>query len=674
MSKQVFGFKREEEDYDVVWCENGQAVDDGLTEQEQVGVFDKYFNNVGFVRKFNVHSEFGAQKAQEGMVAMFGDLGYKVEFQADATPCVNLDEKVVMFPIMPEDISVEAHKLRRCWTDHENAHILFTDKRVNKPEGRLGDLLNIIEDGRIEREFGKQYAGVKMNLEYGNDFHGQELMARLDADDECTQQKRELCEAFMALKHMALGSPIEDILDGHPNTFLEKLKPIKDDFKNLKGGKGTGSALQLAKKVDDIWGGASKDEDRDNALKELLKELGKGQIEEAEKKGGESEDEEGGSSKGLKFDKPTLGGDDGGEAITLSDKMREELQDELGDSIDVGPTVKLGNPTDYESHGTMQELYNSPRGLEHMGYEDLGKWTAEMIASEVKEAKVKKDYYSAYKVNDKIHTPKHTGNASAEQAINKLRQEARSSCGVMINKLVMHLKSLKPTWTRNQEKGQLDDRVLAKVGVGSKRLFRQRQPQEQIDTAISMIIDMSGSMTGSKATLAVQSALVFSDVLEALNVPHEILGFTTTSWDGERTPGFTRTIPIEHIVFKTFDEKIGTVRNRLSYALTCDMKHNVDGEALQWAGARISQRNEKRKVIMVMSDGYPEAGYSGGNLRAHLIKTVKEVEGKGIGCIGVGILSDAVSRFYKDHAVCSSLESLPGEVLGKLKQVLTRLG
>jgi cobaltochelatase CobT len=103
------------------------------------------------------------------------------------------------------------------------------------------------------------------------------------------------------------------------------------------------------------------------------------------------------------------------------------------------------------------------------------------------------------------------------------------------------------------------------------------------------------------------------------------------------------------------------------------MRHNVDGEAVQWAGARISERKERRKIIMVLSDGYPEDGNWNSRLKAHLKKAVKEVESKGIGCIGVGMMSDAVEDFYRDSVVCDSLNAVPGAVLDKLKQVLLRL-
>jgi hypothetical protein len=307
---------------------DGERIDDGLEDNEQIGIFDKYFNNVGFVRKFNIHTEFGAQRAQEGMVAMFGDLGYTVKFEDGACPSVNFETKVVMFPILPEDISVEAHKLRRCWTDHENAHILFTDRRVHKPEGRLGDLLNIIEDGRIEREFGKQYSGVKMNLEYGNEYHIKELLAK---SKDLTEHQATLTEAFIGLKKLSMGDSYEDVMKTHPNILLEMLEPISDELTHLPGKKNTMAALNVAKKVDDIWGGKSKEEDRQEMLKQLLLSMGEGQLKAA--KGDED-----GEGEGL-----TLGKGKGGEGeeIKLDADMRKELQKHLGDSIEVPATVCL---------------------------------------------------------------------------------------------------------------------------------------------------------------------------------------------------------------------------------------------------------------------------------------------------------------------------------------------
>ena len=35
------------------------------------------------------------------------------------------------------------------------------------------------------------------------------------------------------------------------------------------------------------------------------------------------------------------------------------------------------------------------------------------------------------------------------------------------------------------------------------------------------------------------------------------------------------------------------------------LKENIDGEALEWAFKRIINRTEKRKILMVISDGAP---------------------------------------------------------------------
>ena len=103
--------------------------------------------------------------------------------------------------------------------------------------------------------------------------------------------------------------------------------------------------------------------------------------------------------------------------------------------------------------------------------------------------------------------------------------------------------------------------------------------------------------------MAMTAAIVFGKVLDALKIPTEVLGFSTEGFyspdikrDGEEV---RRTIPLRHYVFKNFQERMNWVVNgRIETMIsgggrTC---HNVDGEAVEWAGRRLLGRKEQKKV------------------------------------------------------------------------------
>ena len=96
----------------------------------------------------------------------------------------------------------------------------------------------------------------------------------------------------------------------------------------------------------------------------------------------------------------------------------------------------------------------------------------------------------------------------------------------------------------------------------------------------------------------------------------EVLGFTTKTWKGGKArdswikenkpklPG--RLNELLHIIYKNADAPIRRTKKNFGIMLKEGLlKENIDGEALDWAYKRLSNRSEKRKILMVISDGAP---------------------------------------------------------------------
>ena len=97
------------------------------------------------------------------------------------------------------------------------------------------------------------------------------------------------------------------------------------------------------------------------------------------------------------------------------------------------------------------------------------------------------------------------------------------------------------------------------------------------------------------------------------------------------------------------------------------MKENVDGEALSWAYNRLSIRKEKRKILIIISDGAPVDDSTlsvnpGNYLEKNLRDIIGEIEKKDeIELIAIGIGHD-VSRYYSKAVTIMDVDQL-GEVL-----------
>ncbi|RWI35459.1 IPT/TIG domain-containing protein [Mesorhizobium sp.] len=232
--------------------------------------------------------------------------------------------------------------------------------------------------------------------------------------------------------------------------------------------------------------------------------------------------------------------------------------------------------------------------------------------------------------------------------------------------------------------GRLHAPNLHRLIAGDDRIFFKREEHTSKDTAVTLLIDNSGSMKGSKVRTAMVGAYALATTLERVRIPHEILGFTTGDWNSlpysineamreemvNSGVRFQRTLPIIMPIYKSFDERINSeVKKRIAFTANAqrNLQGNIDGESLEYAAIRLSKRREKRKVIIVLSDGHPAgAEYADG----HLKLTVEKLTKAGFDLVGIGIEDSAVRHFYPKSVVLNNVQQLPGEIMKELRTIL----
>jgi len=231
-------------------------------------------------------------------------------------------------------------------------------------------------------------------------------------------------------------------------------------------------------------------------------------------------------------------------------------------------------------------------------------------------------------------------------------------------------------WLFDVEEGILDPARLARVvsTPGSPLSFKLEKDTEFRDTVVMLLIDNSGSMRGRPITTAALSTDILAQTLERCGVKVEILGFTTTAWKGgqSRDKWVTQNRPsnpgrlndLRHIVYKAADAPWRRARRNLGLMLKEGLlKENIDGEALLWAHARLAHRPERRKILMVISDGAPvdDSTLSANNstyLEQDLHRVIAWVEKRGfveLAAIGIG---HDVTRYYKRAVTIRDVEDL----------------
>ena len=223
--------------------------------------------------------------------------------------------------------------------------------------------------------------------------------------------------------------------------------------------------------------------------------------------------------------------------------------------------------------------------------------------------------------------------------------------------------------------GKIDKKRFVQIAKSlSREVFYKTRPGEDLNVAVELIIDESGSMGNWLDVQLV--AVAIGEALSQINVPFEIFGTTTKFAGGDnnmpKLDVFSRTNPIVFQHYKNFDENWLAVRHRIVH--TGKHHHNIDGEAVEFAAYRLAQRKEERKIIFSLSDGEPCGGHSNDSEMCENLKRVCDrVRKSGIEVYGFGIGTEAPEAFYgkKWFVYLEKLDQMGQDFIRKLSEVIT---
>ena len=242
-------------------------------------------------------------------------------------------------------------------------------------------------------------------------------------------------------------------------------------------------------------------------------------------------------------------------------------------------------------------------------------------------------------------------------------------------------------WDFNMEEGYLDTSRLSRIIANpqNKLSYKREKEVEFKDTVVSLLIDNSGSMRGRPITVAALCSDILAKTLEKCLIKTEILGFTTKAWKGGESrekwikkgkpsnPG--RLNDLRHIIYKSADSPSRRSKQNLGLLLREGiLKENIDGEALKWANSRLKNRQEKRKILIIISDGAPVDDSTlsvnpGNYLEKNLREVINQIQdNKEIELIAIGIGHD-VSRYYSKAITIMDVDQLGEVLLNELSEI-----
>lgn len=612
--------------------------------------------------------------------------------------------------------------------DHEVSHCLFSDftqfKKLRKGKGKRfqKELLNAVEDVRIEREIVKEYPGCKYNLEPLNTKLKGKLEKEWDKlqflvkfiysascqmecgkypEDPKVERLMKLNEDLIAkFNDCKTTDELRKIADKITERVIDYIEKPPESDKKGEGDESKGKDGEEGEKSDKSGKGSGEKSDKD---KKKNKDKGKGD------KGDDDDESESKDGKGDtdKSESKDSDGDDGkGE---LTDKEREEAKKMLGDKDEdekkeEGEDGKCdgdcnrcqktsGGDADSDGkvcEGDCSEWNEVPLNVDDMIGREVKKFCKEHPLGLDKDGKPNPHIRTSRGRNRKPHIPAstkydreidETGKGNCKR-YNELKAEIHPQVASVKHWFEKVLKVQENVhWKTERERGMINGRSLNQLvsNPNYRTPFKEQCRTETNNVAVEILIDLSASMSGSKIQTAKLTAIAMAEALNALQIPFEITG-----WHSCGDSGMAREFGHHHggghynrtherlntYIYKRFDS---AVLNGLE-KIKCGSE-NPDGEAVKWAANRLAIQKQNRKIMFVLSDGYPCTADSDNEILNHdLDEAVKKIKKAGIEIVGIGIESSAVRDFYPDYLVINDVSELPKGALQKLARIITKAG
>ena len=148
--------------------------------------------------------------------------------------------------------------------------------------------------------------------------------------------------------------------------------------------------------------------------------------------------------------------------------------------------------------------------------------------------------------------------------------------------------------SENQEilsdRGMIVPSRLWRLGRSSDaQVFRRELKGDSSDFVVDVLIDASGSQMSRQGEVALQ-AYIISEALSNAELPHRVMSYCTF-WD----------YTILHR-FREYDDQRSANENIFNYVTS---SNNRDGLAIRVAGYGLLNREEEKKILIILSDGRP---------------------------------------------------------------------
>ncbi len=226
-------------------------------------------------------------------------------------------------------------------------------------------------------------------------------------------------------------------------------------------------------------------------------------------------------------------------------------------------------------------------------------------------------------------------------------------------------------WNTHEETGRLDRKAFTRYATGSTAIFSKRHHVEAQASAVTILIDCSGSMGNGRRIETAQSvAIQLSKMLDKANASFNVVGFhggyghASQGATGATTDTIVASVEFtEFIPFKTWNESLTKASAKLG-SISRWAKHSTpDYSALSISLEELSKRDEQRKILFFLTDA---DSYT----KSHMVHLQGIADKLGIKIIAIGVGKTEVEQCFKIAQNVENVNNLADASFGKLLKEL----
>jgi len=549
------------------------------------------------------------------------------------------DGQTICLPHLPLDADEDTRLIFEGHLDHEAAHCLFSDFSVMSG-GRVKDrlfygLLHGVEDPRIERAMAERYPGCRYNLIKSDEFS----LERGEVKDGVSGSPGEILSCYVLfhgfVKRMGKDfmAPLRDrsraaLAQYLGEDGLDRLDALLDaEVPTLRS---TQDAFLLTEKI-----------------LELVREIADQQSQEGGEPGssGSGDGEESSQSDSEEDGSSGSSADEDGDQGSSSSGDGDESSQSSSDGDDGGSESSGGDDSD--ARAPAQEILNDSSEGASSSPIDKAK-TLEVVIEEVQDSQQGPPGSGAGSGALQIGSVAAMPESDPEAYIS-LREELSSSVRMVQRELELIMGLLKRPSRLTARKGRVNSKKVARLYKGDPRVFRKKRYEEVPESAVELLIDLSGSMNGIHAEWATKAAIAVAEACERVDTSVEVA-----------------TMHMDHFgVAKPFGTSCRGSRSALAgMARSASGSTPLDGAMFE-AALRLVGRSEPRKIFFVVTDGMPNNGPVASADLARRIESVADV-------VGIGIGHTSVQQIFSESVVLEDISELGSTLVEAVSKRLTR--